>query len=269
VQAKLALAAHQYPADQLVLYADGREHRVFAERSQATVWQFSRQVSVNRGAYVRWIRGSGARYGEIFLRDHGRDRLIARTYDLKLRGEHNLENVTAAVTAAYLAGAGLGVIRKTVVHFYGLQYRLQHVGVVAGRTFYNDSFATNPEPTIAALKSFTEPVHLIVGGSSKSADFHELAREIVGSTVRSLIPLGRVEGARIAAEVARVAKDRALTIYPPVDSMREAVTWAYRASAPGDVILLSPAAASFDLFPNYKDRGDQFVRAVARLGVRG
>lgn len=269
VRAKMSVAAHQFPADHLVLYADGQEQRVLAERSQATVWRFSRTQPVDRGAYVRWVRGTGVRYGEILLRDHGRDRLIARTYDLKLRGEHNLENVTAAVTAAYLAGAGLGVIRHTVTHFYGLKHRLQHVGVVAGRTFYNDSFATNPEPTIAALKSFSEPVHLIVGGSSKSADFRVLAREIATSTVRSLIPLGRVEGVRIAAEVAKVAKGAQLTIYPPVDSMREAVGWAYRASKPGEVILLSPAAASFDLFPNYKDRGDQFIRAVARLGVRG
>ena len=103
---------------------------------------------------------------------------MGKSYWLKLRGEHNLENVTAAISAAAILGTDEETIKKVVFSFGGLEHRLELVASVGGVSFYNDSFATGPQPTIAAIRSFTEPITIILGGSEKFLDYTELGQVI-------------------------------------------------------------------------------------------
>jgi UDP-N-acetylmuramoylalanine--D-glutamate ligase len=218
------------------------------------------------GAYVEWIsKKKGSHFGKIILRTEEKDYEICKTYDIILRGEHNLENITAAITASYLAGASVDVIRKVVTKFPGLEHRLEYVGDSNGVKFYNDSFSTTPETAIAAIKSFSEPIILIAGGSEKGADYSLLAKEILNSSVKTLIAIG-VTGPKIIKEISNfqfpISK---IKVIKNLDSMKEIIKIAVEESKQGDVVLLSPASASFGLFKNYKDRGNQFREEVGKI----
>ncbi len=266
VRAKSNLVAHQNANHLTILHQDSSTTAQFAKLTQGEVWHFSRRGAVDRGSYVRWERDDKA-VGEVIFRDAlGHDQTVIRTDQLQLRGRHNLENVTAAITCAAIINTPIAIIRKVLRAFRGLPHRLQLVCETQGRKFYDDSFATNPEPVMAAIRSFYEPIHLLVGGSSKQADFQELGEAIVDSSVATVIPLGTHEAQRIVAaiEAARGTKLHP-TILPTAQSMREAVQTGFRFSQPGEVILLSPGAASFDLFTNYKERGLAFQHAAEQL----
>lgn len=181
---------------------------------------------------------------------------------LLLRGEHNLENIAAAVAVAKIVGVDENKILQTVKSFKGLEHRLELVAEVNGRTFYNDSFATGPQPTIAAINSFTEPVTVILGGSDKGLDFKEL-REVIEKkeNVKNLILIGLIGG-----KIGEGITDKNI-INLGHTTMPEIVKKAYEITPDGGVVILSPAAASFDMFKNYKDRGTQFKKAVETFKV--
>ena len=179
---------------------------------------------------------------------------------LLLRGEHNLENIAAAVAVAQTLGIQEKVIQDAVKNFKGLEHRLELVGEVSGRSFYNDSFATGPQPTIAAVKSFTEPTTLILGGSDKGLDYGELRRVIEEKdNIRNLILIGEI-GEKIAEGI-----EGKNILNLGKTTMQNIVEKAFEITPKGGVVLLSPAAASFDMFENYKDRGNQFKEAVRKL----
>lgn len=183
---------------------------------------------------------------------------------LLLRGEHNLENIAAAVSVAKVLKIKEDIILKTVQSFKGLEHRLELVKNVDGITFYNDSFATGPQPTIAAIRSFTEPITLILGGSDKGLNYDELGKEIAASKqVNKIIVIGQV-GPLIISGLNN-AGFRGSIINLKLKSMVKIVENAFRNTPYGGVVLLSPAAASFDMFENYKDRGKQFKKAVQNL----
>ncbi|HKC04831.1 MAG TPA: UDP-N-acetylmuramoyl-L-alanine--D-glutamate ligase [Patescibacteria group bacterium] len=180
--------------------------------------------------------------------------------DILLRGEHNLENIAAAVTVGRILGIDEGKIEETVKSFKGLEHRLELAGEVRARTFYNDSFATGPQPTIAAIKSFSEPATLILGGSDKGLDFNELREEIEkNDNVQNLILIGDI-GEKIGTGI----KGKNI-INLGKSSMDEIVKKAFEVTPSGGVVIFSPAAASFDMFINYKDRGNKFKNAVQSL----
>ncbi len=182
--------------------------------------------------------------------------------DLLLRGEHNLENIAAGVETARVIEIDEDIILKTVKSFKGLEHRLELVAEVNGVKYYNDSFATGPQPTIAAIKSFTETETLILGGSDKGLDFKELRSEIeIRENVTNLILIGEI-GEKIGGGIN--GKNVISLKYAP---MVKVVETAKEITKPGGVVILSPAAASFDMFKNYKDRGNQFKNAV--LGLKG
>ena len=179
---------------------------------------------------------------------------------LLLRGEHNLENIAAAVTAAKVVGIDEVIILKTVKNFKGLEHRLELVEEVGGVTFYNDSFATGPQSTIAAIKSFTEPETLILGGSDKGLDYQELRDEIEKrENVKNLILIGST-GEKIGLGI----KGKNI-INLGKTSMIRIIEEACKVTQKGGVVILSPASASFDMFKNYKDRGNQFKKAIQDL----
>lgn len=183
--------------------------------------------------------------------------------DLLLRGEHNLENIAAAVAVGRVLKISDPVILKVVRSFKGLEHRLELVKTINGITFYNDSFATGPQPTIAAIKSFTEPETLILGGSDKGLSYEELGKRIEErGNIKNIILIGAIRD-RIKKHL---NKDLGFMIYDlGFTDMRKIVAKAFEVTPQGGVVLLSPAAASFDMFENYKDRGNQFKEVVRKL----
>lgn len=180
--------------------------------------------------------------------------------DTTLKGPHNLINTMAAVSAVYLAGAKLESIRDGLKTFRNAPHRLEPVGTVNGVDFVNDSKATNVDSVVYALGSYQQPLIWIAGGIDKGNDYN-LIKDQVKEKVKTLICLGKDN---------QKLKDFFGDIVPVIhetQSVEELVHIALQEAQPGDVVLLSPACASFDLFKNYEDRGDQFRKAVAKLKV--
>lgn len=178
---------------------------------------------------------------------------------VKVPGIHNLENIAAAALATLCAGGTLPGILAAVRAFNGLPHRLTFVSEIKGIQFYNDSKATNTDAVIRALNCFTQPVVLILGGREKDTDFMLLKPAL--KAVRQLIAMGE------AAEHIHELFSRDFPV-KRVPDMKAAVTMAHAAAKPGDVVLLSPACASFDMFENYAARGDAFTRHVRELEMR-
>lgn len=182
---------------------------------------------------------------------------------VRLKGEHNLMNAVAAINAVWEYTQSAEAISKGLAEFTGLPHRLAFVSTVSGISYYDDSIATTPAAALAAVAAFPgQHKVLILGGSSKGSDFAELARQLKDDDVDVLL-IGK-EGARIKGSLDSTGMSR----YQSSDAatMTEIVTAATALARPGSVVLLSPAAASFDLFKNYTDRGDQFIAAVNNLG---
>ncbi|MDO8513131.1 MAG: UDP-N-acetylmuramoyl-L-alanine--D-glutamate ligase [bacterium] len=184
---------------------------------------------------------------------------IIGTNEVKLLGQHNLINIQAAIMASFLAGANRDDIGQVVADFKGLPHRLEFVREVGGKEFYDDSYATDPDAAVAAIRSFIQPVVLICGGASKGADFDELAQAIKASSVKAAILMGD-EADRIEKALEEANADLALE--KNLVGMKDIVGRANELAKIGDVVLLSPGCASFGLFESARDRGEQFQRTV-------
>ncbi len=166
---------------------------------------------------------------------------------------YHLENAAAALTVARLLKLSQKAVSDGLANFKGLPHRLEWVATLADVDYYDDSFATTPEAAIAAVESFRQPVTLIAGGSSKGADFGNLKKAIARSTVKNIICVGQ-EGDLLYS----LWQDLGINILRGGRTMAEIVAQAKNLAKPGEVVLLSPACASFDMFKNASDRGDQF-----------
>jgi len=182
---------------------------------------------------------------------------------LQLPGAHNLDNACAAISAA-MAGFGAygDAVERGLRAFHGLDHRLKLIRELEGRKYYDDSIATTPGSAVAAMKAFTQPKVLILGGSSKGAEFGDVAKVAATEDVRCAILIGD--------EANKIEREFALTSVPTVNlgsdvTMNQIVKAARDQSEQGDIIILSPACASFGMFKSYSDRGDQFVAAVEAL----
>lgn len=259
ISAKKNIARYQTPSDYLIVNLDSLTSILFADETPAKTFFFSRLQSVDQGAFVERRLGDD----KIILRLPGRgEETICQVGDVRLYGEYHLENITAAIVASALAGAGSQSIKEGITSFPGLPHRLQFVTEVGGVRYFDDSKSTTPDSTIAAVLSFDAPITLIVGGSSKGADYSEMVRQIAASSVRSVICIGQ-EGERIRGLLEGIgAKQKIVTGF---STMEEIVREAQEMTSPGGVVLLSPAAASFDMFANAEDRGDQFQREVQKI----
>jgi UDP-N-acetylmuramoylalanine--D-glutamate ligase len=179
--------------------------------------------------------------------------------DVKLRGEHNGLNAIAAATIALACGLSPEAIACAVETFGGVPHRLEFVADVDGVSFYNDSIATTPERTLAGIRSFDEPIVLLLGGRDKNLPLDELARE-AAQRCRKAIIFGE-SGAKIEDAFARAAG----ATVARVETMEEAVEEAAKAAQPGDVVLLSPACTSYDAYDNFERRGEHFRSLTQRL----
>lgn len=178
--------------------------------------------------------------------------------DTTLKGPHNLINTMAAVSAAYLAGVDLASIRDGLRTFKNAPHRLESVAIIKGVEFVNDSKATNVDSVVYALGSYNKPLIWIAGGVDKGNDYN-IIKDQVRKKAKALICLGKEN------EKLRKAFSDVVPVIEETQSVRELVRIAIRLAHSGDVVLLSPACASFDLFKNYEDRGDQFRKATLEL----
>jgi UDP-N-acetylmuramoylalanine--D-glutamate ligase len=180
--------------------------------------------------------------------------------EFKPVGIHNLENASAAIVAALAAGATKEGINSALKNFKGLSHRLEKVATINGVDFINDSKATNTDAVAKAIETFDRPQIVIMGGRDKDSDFQRL-RSVVQKHVKHLILIGES-----AEKIYGILSDIADAEF--ADSMKDAALKAYKASVPGDVVLLAPGCASFDMYTNYKERGEDFCRAVQLLDSR-
>ena len=217
------------------------------------VFFFSPKNKVERGTFLF--------KDEIFFRDakNKKPQKIIDRSSIKLPGLHNVENVLASITAAKLMNIPVEIIKEGIETFKGLEHRLEFVRALNGVTYVNDSKSTTPDSTIKALEAFNEKVILILGGSSKNNSFKKLV-EMFDSHVKFLILLGET-----ADEIEKAAKSAHFDKYAKVKTLKEAVEFAKAMAKSGDIVLLSPACASFDMFKNFEDRGEKFKEIVKAL----
>ncbi len=250
LDAKSRIFANQTASDCTVLNADDAPTRGLAARTRADVVWFSRRRPLDHGVFVR--------DGWIVAKLNANVETICPLSDIFLRGQHNVENVLAATACALWQGLPAEAIHRGIAHFRGVAHRIEPVRDLRGVHYFNDSKGTNVASTIKALESFSEPIVLIAGGVGKGQDFAPLAAAARGR-VRQAIALGE-DGPKIAA-----ALDAAGVPVRSVASLDAALDAARDAASPGDVVLLSPACASFDMFDNYEHRGDVFRALVQGL----
>ena len=191
------------------------------------------------------------------------EKLLGSTNNLKIIGSHNLENACAAINAVWLYTTNPETIMEGLADFEGLPHRLKLIGAVEDVYYYDDSIATTPSATIAALNAINKPKHLILGGSSKGLDYSLLAERMLEEDVLSAFLMGEESD-----KIAQTLDDAGFLNYQIISkekSLSEIVQKVHQQAAKGDAVLLSPAAASFGLFSNYIDRGNQFIKAVEEL----
>ncbi len=247
--AKARVAVNQSPDEYLVINHDDKAAMALASQSKATVIPFSRKETLETGAYLDGT--------EIVVRDtDGRIHRICDKGDLRIIGDHNVENVLAAAAIALFAGIDAETIGKAVKAFPGVEHRIEFCGRKDGVDYYNDSKGTNVDAALIALKAFGSNIILIAGGDAKGQDFTEFAEHLKDS-VTAMILLGR--DAPVIEEAARKAGYS--EIYH-CSNMEECVRKASELARSGDKVLLSPACASWDMYPNYEVRGRHFKECV-------
>ena len=251
VNAKKNIAKNQTEDDYCILNYEDRLTREFGEEIKANVLYFSSQRKLEEGIYLE--------EGNIIY-NYGRVKeTICHVDELQILGTHNHENVMAACAMAAVYGVPVDVIRESVKAFKGVEHRIEYVTEKKGVTYYNDSKGTNPDAAIKAIQAMKRPTVLIGGGYDKGSEYTEWINSFDGK-VKKLILLGDTKE-KIAADAEKCGfKD-----YMFVDSFEEAVLTAAKIAESGEAVLLSPACASWDMFPSYEVRGEKFKEIVNSL----
>ena len=255
IDAKKNIFLHQGPDGRVVLNQDNEITRAFAAQAKGSVTLFSRRETLEQGVFLR--------NGAICVRRDGQERPVLYLEHILLPGDHNVENYMAAIGAV----DGLvpdQVIRDFAAKFAGVEHRIELVRTLNGVKYYNDSIASSPSRTIAGLRSFQQKVILIAGGYDKHIPFDVLGPEVV-EHVKALVLTGATAGKiRQAVEKAPGYNAAALPIQEYED-FTQAVLAAHALAQPGDVVLMSPACASFDKFRNFMERGAAFKKIIYTL----
>ncbi len=251
IEAKENIAVNQTEDDFCILNYEDRLLREFGENLRAKVLYFSSQRKLEEGIFLE--------DGEIVLCLNGQKETICHVDELQILGTHNHENVMAAAAMAYVYGVPAQTIRKSVLSFDGVEHRIEYVAEKNGVAYYNDSKGTNPDAAIKGIRAMKRPTVLIGGGYDKDSEYTEWIESFDGK-VKKLILLGQTR-----EKIARDAKKCGFTDYVFADSFEEAVHMAVKEAVSGDAVLLSPACASWDMFPSYEVRGDKFKEIVNSL----
>lgn len=254
IYAKRNLISHQNAFSKTILNEDCSSTMAFASEVRGELLTFSRKKSVDNGAFYNEAEEN------LYYIDHGKPILICNKKDLKLPGIHNVENFLAA-TAAVFPMVSLSAIQNTAATFTGVEHRIEYVCERFGVKWYNDSIATSPTRTIAGLNSFSQKLILIAGGYDKKIPYQPLAPKLIEKT-KALILMG--DTAKKIEDAVRDCpeyKEGRPEIYH-AENMEDAVSLAEKIAVSGDVVVLSPASASFDKYPNFEARGVHFKRLV-------
>lgn len=249
--AKCNIFKKQRENDIVILNYDDPIIRSWGELAPSRVCWFSRREQLNRGVYLNGGNFTIAWDRQLYT--------VCHKKDLRVFGGHNEENVLAAIAACFFAGVTIENMRRVLLDFTGVEHRLEYVMTVNGVPYYNDSKATNPDSTIKALEAFDGHIILLAGGHDKMTSLEPMMK-LVQAKADVLILLGeakeRFYEAAAAAGVGDIRK---------VETMDEAVELAYKLAAAPQVVLLSPACSSYDMFENFPARGRYFKNLVAAL----
>lgn len=250
VNAKKNIARNQTEEDYCILNYEDRLTREFGENIRAQVLYFSSRRKLEKGICLE--------DGRIIYRNEGITE-ICGTEELNLLGVHNYENVMAAAAMALVYGVPAEIVRESVKAFKGVEHRIEYVAEKNGVAYYNDSKGTNPDAAIKGIQAMNRPTVLIGGGYDKESVYTEWINSFEGK-VKKLILLGETK-----EKIAEDAGSCGFYDYVFADTFEEAVLEAAKTAKPGDAVLLSPACASWDMFPSYEVRGEKFKEIVNSL----
>jgi UDP-N-acetylmuramoylalanine--D-glutamate ligase len=249
IKAKERVFENQDAENFLILNADDPLASSMAGKAKCRVVFFSRRKKLKQGIFVK--------DNNIISLLDDKPQFSCPVDSIKLPGPHNLENVLAAVAAALLSGVVHKAIKKTISSFNGVEHRLELIGEIEGVKFFNDSKATNVDSTLKALESFQQPIILIAGGRDKGSPYLPL-KDLVAQKVKALVLLGEAAG-KIKRELENYSR-----VYM-VRDLKDAVQTSARLAVKGDIVLLSPACSSYDMFKNYEQRGREFKKFVREI----
>ncbi len=251
IQAKMAITKNQTAEDTCVLNYDDEILREQAELVPARVVWFSSEHLLKEGYFVDGT--------DICYRDAEGITTVIGINELNILGRHNHENVMAAAAMAHAFGVDFETIRGVLRSFHAVEHRIEYVTEKRGVRFYNDSKGTNPDAAIKGIQAMDRPTCLIAGGYDKESDYEEWIKSFQGK-VKKLVLIGQTR-----EKIAETAKACGFTDYVFADSLQEAVDVCYENAVSGDCVLLSPACASWGMFPNYEVRGRMFKDMVHAL----
>lgn len=254
--AKNNILMHQTAFGRAVLNEDNEASAMFRPSVRGDLYTFSRKKEDIKGAYCD-------EKGDIRFRDHGQEYFIMNKREIKIPGEHNVENLLAAICAVWGAVTHEAIV-EVAKEFTGVEHRIELVRELNGVRWYNDSIATSPTRMIAGLNSFDQKLIVIAGGYDKHIPFLPMGPAVI-EKVKILILMGATAD-KIEETVKSTAgyKSSGIEIVR-VESMEQAVKEAFKAAKPGDIITLSPACASFDRYPNFEERGRHYKSLVKEL----
>ena len=226
--------------------------RAFGERCPARVTYFSSRREIREGIYLK---------GEdIVLKENGEEEKLLNIHELNLVGLCNVENVMAAIAISRAMKVPMDVILTTVRNFHAVEHRIEFVASREGVDYYNDSKGTNPDAAIQGIRAMTKPTVLIGGGYDKQSEYDEWIKAFDGK-VKALVLIGQTRD-KIAACARRHGVENIIL----ADTFEEAFEVCRQQAEPGDAVLLSPACASWGMFPNYEVRGKLFKELVNKIG---
>ena len=250
-QTKESIGKNQTKDQVMVLNYEDDTTRAMADRANGTVLFFSLHHKIKEGVSME---------GDAFIiEENGKKQIVCTLDDVNLLGDHNYENILAAIAVTYSMGVPVSYIKEGIKRFKGVEHRIEYVDTVKGVAYYNDSKGTNPDAAIKGIKAMNRPTWLIGGGYDKKSTYDEWIEAFDGK-VKELILMGVT-----APKIADCAKTHGFDKIKFVDSMEEAVSYIAGKAQDGEAVLLSPACASWGMFPNYEVRGDIFKDCVRKL----
>jgi UDP-N-acetylmuramoylalanine--D-glutamate ligase len=251
IKAKANVFKNQGKEDYVVLNVDNELASNLKQDVKANVIPFSRKIALEKGVYVA--------DGSIVVKNDEKEERICLVGDLKIPGKHNLENALAAIAISYFAGIDPHVIGDALKNFMGVEHRIEFVDEVKGVRFINDSKGTNPNAAIKAIEAMKTPIVLLAGGMDKGSDFKEFIHAF-NEKVKELILIGET-----AQKIKKTAEENGFYSCTIVENLEKAVKIAAEVSKTGDTVLLSPACASWDMYPSFEVRGNHFKECVKML----
>lgn len=255
IEAKARIFRNQTKDQFLILNYEDETLRGLAEQVEASVVYFSSARELKDGIYLN-------KDGDIICSSNGEKETVLNVKDMNLLGVHNYENVMAAVAISLHMGVPMECIRKAVCEFKAVEHRIEYTRTVNGVRYYNDSKGTNPDAAIKGIQAMDAKTYLIGGGYDKKSSYEEWIRAFDGK-VKKLILIGQTK-----MDIARACETCGFKDYVLADNMEEAVDICYHEAEEGECVLLSPACASWGMYPNYEVRGKHFKELVAALPER-